>query len=101
MNPSILKKLQQVVARYDELKNLLSDPEITNDLNRFKELSKEYAHLESLTQTYRQFERWKVQLEETKALLQEEDAEMQQLAKGELKQIEEELEKCQQELTIA
>jgi len=42
---SLVDKLQQLVARSEELEALMSDPTIISDQNRFRDLSKEYAQL--------------------------------------------------------
>ncbi len=88
MKPSIQTKLQHIVSRYEALKTLLSDADITNDLNRYRDLSKEYAQLEPLADIYFQYQDHVKHLAEANALLAEEDAEMQQLAKQEIKRIE-------------
>ncbi|OGT34799.1 MAG: peptide chain release factor 1 [Gammaproteobacteria bacterium RIFCSPHIGHO2_12_FULL_37_14] len=101
MRPPIQAKLQSFVHRYEELKQSLSDPHITNDLNRYRELSKEYAQLEPLVQQYLQYQAYVQQLDEAKVLLNEEDVELQQLAKQEIKQIEEQMTKSEEELLLA
>lgn len=101
MKPSIQIKLQNAANRYEELKGLLSDPEITNDMNRYREYSKEFSQLESLAQSYAQYQSYLSQLEDANALLNEDDEEMQQLAKNEIKQVEESLQKMEEELLLA
>jgi peptide chain release factor 1 len=101
MKPSVKTKLENVTERYEEIKALLSNHEITNDLNRFRDLSKEYAQLEPLVESYQRYQDYEKQLQETKALLEEDDAELQQLAKQESKQIEENIEKLESELLFA
>lgn len=91
MKPVIESKLQQMVVRYDEVKTLLSDPSVTNDLNRYRELSKEFAQLEPHVDAYHQYQASLIQMEEAKHLLAEEDPELQLLAKTEIQMIEEKL----------
>ncbi len=101
MKPSIEIKLKNVATRYEELKNLLSDPKVTSDLNRYRDLSKEYAQIEPHARAFFQYQEYLKQLEEAKALLEEDDPELQQLAKVEVKQIEENIAKLEEELLIA
>ena len=68
---------------------MLSDPKVTSDLNRYRDLSKEYAQIEPHARAFFQYQNYLKHIEESKALLQEEDADLQQLAKQEIKQIEE------------
>ncbi len=100
MKPSIQHKLQQIAQRYEELKQLLSDPSITHDLNRYRDLSKEYAQIEPTAQAEYRHQAYLKNLEEANLLLNEEDAELQQLAKQEIKQIEDELTKLEDELLL-
>lgn len=101
MKPSIQSKLQQLSHRYEDLKALLSDPNITNDLNRYRDLSKEYAQLSPLAQAFFQYQQFLQQLEDAKTLAKEDDQELQQLAKQEIKTIEEDLVKLEEELQMA
>src|SRR5262249_17395676 len=94
-------KLENSDKRYEEIKVLLSQPEVTHDMNRFRDLSKEYAQLEPQVEMYHRYLGYHAQLEETKLLLDEKDPELQQLAKQEFKHIEEQLEKLEAELLHA
>lgn len=101
MKAPVQAKLQSYVQRYEELKELLSDPTITQDLNRFKDLSKEYSQLEPLVQMYLRHQAYLKQLEEVKHLADDQDIEIQQLAKQEAKQIEDALITLEEEILIA
>jgi len=81
---SLVDKLQQLVARSEELGALLSDPVIINDQNRFRDLSREYAQLEPVIELFRQFER--VQADQTAAeeMLKDDDAEVRAMGKEEI-----------------
>lgn len=101
MKPSILKKLQALMTRSEELKELLSDPKVTNDMNRYRDLSREYSQTEPYTRAFLQYQEYQKQLDESKALLDEDDAELQQLAKQEIKGLEDGLSKLEEELLVA
>lgn len=101
MKPSIQTKLQNLVKRYDELKELLSDPDVTNDLNRYRDLSKEYAQIEPHVQAFLQYHDYQKQLDESKVLLEESDPELQQLAKQEIKLIEDKMIALENDLLAA
>ncbi len=101
MKPSILKKLQNLVNRSSELREALSDPSITDDMNRYRDLSKEYAQIEPHVLSYQQYQQYEKQLEESRLLLDEEDAELQQLARQEIKSIEEAMAKMEEALLLA
>lgn len=101
MKPSIEKKIQQAANRYEELKALLADPDVTQDLNRYRELSKEFAQIEELAQKFYQYQDYLKTLEEAKALLLEDDEEMQLLAKNEISEAEEKIARLEEELLIS
>lgn len=100
MKPSIEAKLRIVSQRHEELKGLLADPDVTNDLNRYRDLSKEYAQLEPLVMMYSSYLACLQQLEDANLMLEEEDAEIQAMAKDEIKDINERIEKLEAELVI-
>lgn len=101
MKPSIKIKLEHLTKRYEELKALLSDPQVTDDLNRYRDLSKEYSQLEPFVEDYVRYQNYQQQMEEAKVLLQEDDSELQQLAKQEIKQIEESMASLEEKLLLA
>lgn len=101
MKPSVKLKLEKLSERHEELKLLLSDPEVTSDMNRYRDLSKEYAQIEPMVLSHHRYMELVKQLEEANLLLAEDDPELQQLAKHEMKQIEESMQKLEDELLIA
>ena len=68
MKQSILEKLQHLADRYEEVGALLSDPEVIGQQTRFRELSREYAELESVVKSYRDYYRVQTNIEEARAL---------------------------------
>lgn len=86
MKPSILHKLSSLAERHEELSGLLSDPSIISDQTRFRDLSKEYAHLEQIVQCFHHYEKVNAALANEQTLLQDEDPEMRALAEEEHEQ---------------
>lgn len=101
MKPSIESKLKANLARYEELKALLSDPEVTSDINRYRDLTKEYAQTETLANKFSEYLNYQKQLADSEVLLQEDDAEMKELAQEEINQSKAAIEKLEEEFTIA
>lgn len=50
-------QLETMVGRYEELGELLSDPQVVNDTKRFMELSREEASLRDTVATYNEYKR--------------------------------------------
>ncbi|WP_297188500.1 peptide chain release factor 1 [uncultured Porticoccus sp.] len=84
MKQSILEKLQHLADRYEEVGALLSDPEVIGQQTRFRELSREYAELESVVKSYRDYYRVQTNMEEARALLKDADADMRAMAEEDL-----------------
>ena len=79
-------KLEDLIHHYEELMNLLSEPDVANDANRFKKLMKEQSDLAPIVETYKKYKECKQNIEDSLAILDEEsDEEMRELAKEELK----------------
>jgi peptide chain release factor 1 len=98
MKASILEKLDRLKERYEEVSALLSEAEVINNQNKFRDLSKEYAELEPVVQGYNQYQQLLADIEEAKNLLASGDDEMQEMAEEELKDCEARLEPMQLEL---
>ena len=55
MKPSVLDKLQSLSERLEEVTALLSTPEATADINRFRQLNQEHAELTPVVEAYRHY----------------------------------------------
>ena len=100
MKPSIERKLQTLVERHEELSAMLSDPGVINQQNQFRDLSREYAQLGPIVNAFKQHQAYLIEKENATGLLKESDPELQQLAKQELKYVDEQIEKLQQEIQV-
>jgi len=79
-------KLQPFLVRYDEISKLLCDPEISTDITRMTELSKEQSNIEPVKDKAIEYIKTIDAIEENKILL--DDPELNELAKEELKELE-------------
>ena len=94
-------RLEDLVLRYGEVMNLLSEPDVANDNARFRSLMKEQAELAPIVEAYKEYSAHKQNIEDSLALLEEEtDEEMKELAKEELNDSKAEVERLEQELKI-
>jgi len=98
MKASILEKLDRLKERYEEVSAMLSEADIINNQNRFRDLSKEYAELEPVVQGYQNYLNLLANIEEAKHLLVDGDADMKEMAEEELKDCTAQLEPMQLEL---
>ncbi|WP_203649733.1 peptide chain release factor 1 [Secundilactobacillus yichangensis] len=94
-------RLQTLVDRYDELNELISDPEIIADTRRFMELSKEEADLRETVEAYRKYQKVTSQIDEDNEMLREKlDDDMSSMVKDELKDLETQKEKLEDQIRI-
>lgn len=100
MKPSIEKKLQMLVERHEELSALLSEADIIQQQNIFREYSKEYAQLEPVVTVFKQYQHCLSDSLDAQELLKEADPEMQELAKQELKDSRDKIEKLETDLQL-
>ncbi len=87
----ILARVAKIADRYDELTQLMADPVIAADFARLNELDRERQEIEELAQVYRRYATVTTQIEENRALLDDADEEMRELAELEIEALEEEL----------
>ena len=91
-------KLQPFLDRYDELSRLLSDPSITSDISNMTKLSKEQRNIEPIKEAANSYIDTLKQIDENKSLLS--DPEFGDLAKEELKNLEIQKEKLEEDIKI-
>jgi len=83
MNPSIAARLAQLAARFDEVEALLSREDATGDLDQYRRLSRERSELEPVVDLWREHAAVGRSMGEARELLA--DADMRELAEGELR----------------
>ncbi len=94
-------RLDDILLRYEEIMNQLSEPDAANDPERFRKLMKEQSDLAPIVEAYTKYKKAKQNIEDSLALLEEEsDEEMRELAKEELNESKEAVEQLEQTLKI-
>ena len=94
-------KLDDMLIHYEELMLMLGDPDVTQDTKRFTRLMKEQADLAPIVEAYKQYKQAKQDVEDSLALLEEEnDEEMREMAKEELSGARKRIEDLEHELKI-
>ncbi len=94
-------RLEDLVARLDEIQLSLSDPSIISDQDKFRRLMKEQAELAPIVEKYLEYKNAKQTIEDSLMMLDEEsDEELRELAKEELNEAKAQVETCENELKI-
>jgi peptide chain release factor 1 len=91
-------KLTPFIVRYDEISTLLSSPEISNDIKKMTELSKEQKTLEPIVEKARLYIQTQISIGENRELVY--DDELGELAKEELVGQEELIESLEDEIKV-
>lgn len=95
----MLKKLESVEERYQELTRLMATPEVAQDYELVAEYAKERSDLEDIVIAYRSYKETRDELEETKILLDEAvDPEFRELAQAEVETLAARLERLEERL---
>ncbi len=84
MKPSIRSKLENLSERHEEIAALLSDPDVIEDQNRFRALSKEYAQIGPVTSCYQNYQSVLRDEDAANTMLKDNDEEMRLMAEEEL-----------------
>ncbi len=94
-------KLDQLGTRYDELTQQLSTAEVASDSARFQKIAKQHAELEEIVAKHREFKQIEKDLAGAhQMVLENEDAEMKQMALDEEKQLAARKEIVERELKL-
>lgn len=87
---NLLNKLQAIEYRFIEVGNLIVDPDIIADMQRYVKLNKEYKDLEEIVTVYKEYKNTLANIENSKELLKTEtDPEMIEMAKMEIAELDE------------
>ena len=73
MNHPLLEKLETYYIRFKEIGQLITDPEVIQDMERYVRLTKEYKELETITRTADKFKAALLSVEESKDILLHEE----------------------------
>ena len=94
-------KLDDLVLRYEEIMNLLSEPDVAADTRRFRDLMKEQSDLALIVNAYKEYKKCRQDIDDSLAMLEEEnDEEMREMVKEELSASRKRLEELERELKI-
>ncbi len=98
----MFSKLDEVESRYEEVNMSLQRPDIASNQTQYRALMKEVADLEKVVVLYRDFKKKTENLKASKDLFSnEQDAEMRELLREEIKELEAALPVLEEEIKIA
>ena len=95
----MLDKLEAIKDRFHYLEEQLSDPEVVSDMSKYKKTSQEYKSLQQIVETGDTYKNVVDNIASAKEMLKEDDAEMKEMAKMELSELEPKKVELEDELT--
>ncbi len=97
----LLEMLSGVVIRFQEVSEQITDPEVIMDTKRYIKLNKEYKELERVSNAHDEYKSTLESINEAKSIIKEEDdAEMKDMAKMELDELESKLPEMEEEIKL-
>lgn len=97
----IFEQLQGLVDRYDEIQELMSDPDVINDTKRYMELTKEEADMREVVAKFRRYKEVIQDISDNEEMIgAEDDDELIEMAKAELNSAKKEKEALEEEIKL-
>ncbi len=98
----MLDKYESIKARWEEVGRLIVQPEVVSDHKQFAKLSKEYSDLEEIVKAFEEYQSLISNIEYNKSIIHssDSDAELKELAKLELDEMEDREEDLEEEIKM-
>lgn len=97
----MLEKLNFIEDKYKELGEKVMDPDLLKDMKEHQKTMKEYSDLKPIVDRYKEYQGYLNELKDTEEMLGENlDDEMRELAKEDLKNLQENIAKAEEDLKI-
>ena len=100
-NNMILERLEGVKQRFIDVGELLTQPEVLSDMDKYVKLNKEYKSLQPIIEAYEKYKLVLANVASTKELLGvEKDEEMREMAKIEFEQLNSQIPEMEEEIKL-
>lgn len=93
-------RLEVICERYNQITEMLSDPNIVSDIKKLTELSKEQRGLEVIVNKYTELKRLEADIEDLKEMAKDSDPDLREMAELELVASQEKIEQIIEEIKI-
>jgi len=97
----MFKRLEEVSERFDELTQMMADPEVASDRKKFTEVAKERSRIEPTVKAFREYSQVMSELSDVKEMIElESDDELKAMAEEEKAELVERQESLEHQLKI-
>ena len=100
MHDSMLRKLDQLQERINEVQNLLVDSDTVKDIEKYTFLNKEFSELKPIVEKFDEYNEILESIKEANEIIDSGDKDLKSLAEDELKSLLDKPEKFEQELKL-
>ncbi len=95
----MIEKLEEIKDRFEEVGQLIVQPDIMSDMKKYSQLSKEYSDLEKIVKKYNEYKKVLSNIDNAKEVIKtEKDEEFRDMAKSELDELVPRKEKMEENL---
>ena len=98
---NLLPKLEALEARHQKLATELSQPEATNNMEKFTNLNKEYAELTPVVEKYKVYRELLKEREDLKEMVEDSDPEVSEMAEMELETLQKKIPAAEEDLKLS
>ena len=97
----MFEKMDSVLLHYEEIARELAMPEVVQDMDRYRKLMREQTDLTQVVETYRAYQRAVQDVTDSLEMIDaESDPEMKEMARDELADAKERVEKLTEEMKV-
>lgn len=95
----MIEKLEEIKHRFEEVSQLIVQPDLMADMKKYSKLNKEYKDLDKVVKKYEEYQKVSGDIDGSKEILAaEKDPELREMAKMELEELEPKKEELEEEL---
>ena len=96
-----LKKIDELDKRFVEVNEMVQDPDLVKDQKKYKDVMREHGFLTSVLETGHEYKKTLQGIEDAKVMITtEDDPDMKEMAREELKELEEKVPQLENELKL-
>ncbi|NLK46778.1 MAG: peptide chain release factor 1 [Treponema sp.] len=96
----MIKRLEQMAQRFAQVNEQIQNPELIKDQKKYKEIMREHSYLSDIMEAYKDYKNILHGIEDAKVLITEEDHDMKEMAREELKGLEEKKPQIEEKIKI-
>ncbi len=97
----LLKKLDELDKRFEEVNEQVQDPELVKDQKKYKDVMREHGHLTDVLEVGNEYRKTLQGIEDAKMMITaEDDPEMKEMAREEMKELEEKVPQLEEQIKL-